>query len=138
MKIVIGRPPQWIWDKAHELFEVDDSGTTYAYAETIYNPAGINLPIEIIEHEETHRRQQRDMGGADVWWKRYFEDPVFRAAMEAEAYGRQYQIYCRRQPDRNRRAAYLFTYASILSGKQYGINMSLSDARKAIQHAAGV
>lgn len=139
MKTVIGRPPEWIWERAHKMFKIDDDLTTYAYGDTIFNPAGLRLPIELVAHEEVHGLQQRNTeGGAEGWWIRYFNDPVFRAAQEAEAYGRQYAVLCMRVKDRNQRAIYLHQLAELLSSGMYGVNVSTSDAKKAIMRGAGL
>jgi len=131
MKIINEKPP--IFKEAHKHFDIDDSATIYTWGDTIYNPAGIALPQELIEHEIVHAHQQEAVGGPEVWWRRYFDDPVFRVNQEAEAYRRQYAYYCTLQKDRNVRNKYLWEIASFLVSPMYKVNMSHSDAMQAIK-----
>lgn len=121
INIINERPP--IWEKAHQRFEIDDSRTIYAYGTNIYNPAGVNVTPELLEHESVHMHQQDKHGGPEAWWKRYLDDEVFRMEMELEAYGRQYWYYCREVTgDRNKRLRYLFLLASIMLSPMYKID----------------
>lgn len=129
MKILNEQPPvSDIWKRAHELFEIDDSGTVYAWGDTIYNPAGIHLPDEIVIHESVHSRQQHAMGGPSMWWEKYLTDATFRAAQEAEAYYAQYRAYCSTHKDRNQRARYLHEISSIFSSPMYKLGMTRAEA----------
>lgn len=137
VKIKIEKPPKHIWDKAHELFDIDDKVVIYTYGDTIYNPANTYLSQEIIEHEHTHMLQQAQTeGGPEAWWKRYFDDMGFRIAQEAQAYGRQYYIFCINNLDGNVRLRYLVKIASVLASPMYGVEMQRSDARKLIESNA--
>lgn len=132
MQIINKKPP--IFDEAHKHFDIDDSATIYTWGDIIYNPAGIRIAQELVEHESIHSRQQEEIGGPELWWKKYFEDPVFRANQEAEAYGAQYAYYCNFcNRDRNYQTRYLYRLAQILSSDMYKVSMSHSDAIKAIK-----
>jgi hypothetical protein len=134
--IIKNEKPPKIWERAHREFEIDDSETLYTYGDTIYNPAGLDLRQEFIEHESVHARQQAEIGGPDVWWGKYFTDPIFRITQEAEAYGRQHAYICTVMKDRNKRAKHLWILASYLASPLYKANMSHSDATRAIRDQA--
>lgn len=131
MKIINEKPP--IFEEAHKHFEIDDSATIYTYGNAIYNPAGLNISQELIEHESTHARQQKAIGGPDIWWRNYFDDPNFRFEQEAEAYGRQHEYYCNTHADRNARARHLHLLAVILASPMYKVNVSHNYAMRAIR-----
>jgi len=130
MQIKNEKPP--IWDEAQKHFDIDHDRTVYTYGDTIYNPAGLNLPQEIVEHESVHMEQQSQMG-PEAWWRQYFENPDFRFHEEAEAYRYQHYYYCTQQLDRNKRARHLHLLASILSSSMYKTGRSQREALEAIR-----
>lgn len=132
MKITTERPPQWVWDKAHEIFEIDDARTFYTYGSTLHNPADISIDNSILAHEKVHEKQQNDMA-PEVWWARYFVSPAFRLSQEIEAYQRQYQHYCTTHYDRNAQAKYLVDLAGICASPMYGSIISKSEAMAKIR-----
>lgn len=135
LEIVNERPP--VWDQAHRVFEIDDSRTVYTYGDKLYNPAGCYLDPEIIAHEEVHYVQQgKTEGGPKAWWDKYLVDAEFRFIQEAEAYGKQYQFYCQRNGDRNKRARYLFLLSEILASPMYKLGISAGTASREIQYYA--
>ena len=75
--------------------------TIFTYGDTIYNPGDNELPDHLIEHEDTHSKQQGD--DPDAWWLRYVNDPYFRLQQEIEAYVNQYKFICKQVTDRNKR-----------------------------------
>lgn len=135
MKIAIAKPP--IWAEAHKHFDIDDQRTIYTWGDTIYNPAGVDIGRELVEHESVHEKQQAAMGGPDKWWKKYFEDPQFRMEQEAEAYGRQYAYYCFVQHNRDMRFKYLYLYlAKVFAGGTYKAGISHQEAMTLIKKHA--
>lgn len=138
IKIKNEKPPKHIWDKAHAMFEIDDARTVYTYGDTIYNPAGVHLEQEILDHESVHVRQQEATeGGPDAWWTKYFDDMAFRFAQEAQAYARQYNTYCINNRDGNDRTRYLYKIASILSGPMYAVDVPHAETVRLIKAYAG-
>jgi len=130
-EIINEKPP--IYKQAHECFEIDDSCTIYTYGDKIYNPAGINVPESVVEHERVHMRQQRDIGGPEIWWNRYFAEPDFRLSQELEAYGRQYWFFCTHNYDRNMRTKYLWKLSSIMRSPMYKVgDINHNDVVRAI------
>ena len=133
MHIKYEQPPKRIWDEAHRLFEIDDTAVLYTYGDTLYNPGKIQIPNELIIHEEVHHRQQESYdGGPDAWWTRYFTDAEFRFLQEAEAYGAQYRYACMHMRDRNWRARYIHDIATILASDLYKLGITRHAAQLAI------
>lgn len=93
--------------------------TVYTYGDTIYNPGGHEIPMDLKIHEETHGEQQGN--DPDKWWDRYLQDPYFRIQEETVAYGRQYAYACKHIiKDRNKQVQFLMMIADVLSGPIYG------------------
>lgn len=134
MKIVVGKPP--IFEEAHKHFEIDDSQTFYTYGDTIYNPAGLEIEMDLVVHEKMHCLQQRMMaGGPAEWWKNYFDYPEFRLFQEVEAYAAQYSFYCLHYKDRNKQAQYLNIIAGFLTSPMYGLKLTTKEATRLIKHS---
>lgn len=116
MKIVEAFPPNY--EKLKEVFKVDKD-VLFAYGDTIYNPFKFDLSKrpDLIAHEEVHERQQ----GNDVegWWKKYIEDPKFRAEQEIEAYGLQVK-FIRQMAGPEFAAKAIQLYSKSLAGPIYG------------------
>ena len=135
IEIKEARPPQWIWDDLHRLFEIDDTMTIYTYGTSIYDPRGTHKKISnsVIIHEMKHMEQQEQIGGPDLWWKKYIEDPEFRKQQEIEAYRAQYAHFCTTDRDRNNRARYLNILAGFAASPMYKINLTQSEALQLIK-----
>jgi len=137
MEMIVGKPP--IWEEANKLFKLDkhDYGTVFTYGNTIYNPLGKEIPMDLYAHEEMHADQQEHNDTiAKIWWKRYIEDPEFRLEQEAEAYGRQYAFLCLGTKNRDKRAHMLWRLAQALSGPMYGSICTQSMAMRKIKEYA--
>lgn len=130
------KPPKWLWDEAHRIFEIDDEVTVYSYGNIIYDPGNHSWIVtnSVIAHEVTHMRQQGNMGSIDQWWVKYLADPEFRKAQEAEAYHVQYKHYCTVDRDRNNQAKYLNILANDFSSPLYKLNLAKSDAMRLIRY----
>lgn len=123
MKVLNEKPP--IWDEARAAFDFNEGTTIFTYGDTIYNPAGINVTLDLRAHEEVHEVQQAAMktmlsSGPKNWWKQYIKDPEFRFQQELEAYRAQYQFVKRTIKDRNQLNNYLTALARELTGPMYG------------------
>jgi hypothetical protein len=129
MKIIISKPPAFIWDKCKEMFSFNEKSTVFTFGDTLYNPGNAAIMDHLLVHEETHANQQsHDDTAAKLWWARYFEDPKFRIDQEVEAYRAQYKFICTKIKDRNARARALHQLASYCSSAMYGNEISYSDA----------
>lgn len=126
MNIVTGYPPNIEALKAK--FKLSGS-EIFTYGDTVYNPSGGTLSLELQAHEAVHVKQQADPA---TWWSRYLEDPEFRYNQELEAHRAEYRSFCSRNKDRNKRARFLNTIASRLASPLYGSIVTLRSASKAI------
>lgn len=127
------RPPAHIYNRCVEQFGVDfNKGTVFTVGETIHTKQPI--PKDLMVHELTHVRQQRDFeGGYEEWWNRYLEDPKFRYTQELEAYRAQYGWIKHNVKDRNQAHKLFMLIAQQLSGEMYGKVVTLQEAMKAIK-----
>lgn len=107
--------------------------TVFAWGDTIYNPGRIEIPEDLMAHEETHSGQQAEIGGPRVWWDRYLTDSAFVVSQEAEAYGNQYAAICKKVRDRNQRFKRLTELAQHFSGPLYGNVVSFDEAVRLIK-----
>jgi len=135
MKIIISKPPQWIWDECVKRFGIDKrKGVVFTVGENLYNPDNVVIPDHLYEHELTHAKQHEyNDTVATLWWKRYFEDPKFRCEQEVEAYSKQYQFICTKIKDKNARYRALHQLAVDLAGDMYGRSISYTDAIRRIR-----
>lgn len=126
-------PPEHIYQPAVKQFGVDfKKGVVFTYGDTIYS--AVPIPRDLMVHELTHVRQQREYpGGKDMWWERYLEDPKFRTEQELEAYREQWHWVANNIKDRNEQFRHLTHYAQSLSGEMYGRVMTYAEALKAIK-----
>lgn len=136
IEIAKKRPPQWIWDEAHRIFEIEDHETIYTYGYTIHDTrtATYALSESVIVHEMEHMKQQaKTEGGPDAWWRKYFDDPEFRKTQEIEAYRAQYRHACTVYRDRNEQARYLDVIAGYAASPMYKVNLTKSEAARLIK-----
>lgn len=149
MPIVHEFPPNFELIKG--MLPLAGSDHTYCYAGKIYNPSGVELPIDREYHEFIHARQQSAYGDVDLWWSKYLSDAQFRLDQEIEAYGEQYKLAKQSIQDEADRLAMLSTpkrigggvnailqmakesMARALSGPEYGSLISYSEAESAIR-----
>jgi hypothetical protein len=102
-------------EEAKKIFEITPS-VLFTYRNTIYS--NYFVPYDLITHETTHIMQQKEFGGADKWWNKYFKDKEFRLSQEIEAYGRQYMVV--KANDIAKASILLDKISDYLSGKLYG------------------
>lgn len=130
MKIVYAKPPNY--ERVANAFNLEDHpGVIFTYGNKIYVPAGDKLKIDkpLMRHEETHARQQRDIG-IEEWWDKFITEPEFRLSQELEAYREQYRNMADLSVDQ--RMGYLNHICGDLSGEMYGNIMTHEEARVAI------
>ncbi len=125
MKIIHARPP--IWDECRKLFPFDENITVFSYYPDIYNPKGGLLPDSLIVHEQTHLKQQEEMG-VEAWWRKYFDDTDFRISQEVEAYHNQYKFMCGQFKDRNKQFKILWSLGEFLASPMYKGNLTVWQA----------
>ncbi len=104
-------------------------GVVITYGDTVYVNSGFQLDGSLQEHEGTHIRQQLKIG-ADVWWKRYFDEPEFRLSQEKEAYINQSKWLKRNIKNRELRFRVLNKIIADFSGPMYGSIITRDEAKK--------
>ena len=105
----------------------------FTYGDTIYSPAGVELPKHLFVHEQTHSKQQLAMG-VEVWWKKYIEDENFRLGQEIEAYANQYKQFCKDKKSIERQYLFLDLISKDLSSPLYGNLVDYTTAKQLIKN----
>lgn len=134
--VIFSTDPPPVYDEAREKFGVDFSKgiVTFVYGNTIHN-AGSHLYPDVFEHELVHVAQQRDFkGGAEAWWRRYFDDKKFRFQEELAAYRRQYRWVLQNVKGSTQQFSYLRNYARSLASKMYGSIVDEVEAMRLISN----
>ena len=131
----ISRLPPPIYPEAVKKFSVNffRDGIVFTYGDTIHICDPTKLTPDLIAHEGTHIKQQRDFpGGAEAWWRKYFDDPKFRLIEEIVAYRVQYQ-YVKLHYKNSYHEPKLEFFAKSLV-KLYALKMDLDQARELISN----
>lgn len=130
MKIAYDYPPNYA--ELKKVFKLEGhENVIFTYGDTLYIPAGEGTVIDkpLMKHEETHSRQQKEMG-VQWWWDRFLSEPNFRMEQEIEAYRNQYAAMG--DLPLQQRQAYVTHMAKDLSSEIYGNIMKFEDAVKVI------
>jgi len=130
MRIKHNLPPNYSEIVKHFPAVVRMSGVVFTYGDTLFVPSGNTIPDHLMKHEETHQRQQAELG-VETWWKMYFESPHFRLKQEVEAYRAQY-AYIKEYSNRQSRRQLLQKLAKDLSKAMYGNLVSKAEAKRLI------
>jgi hypothetical protein len=130
MSVVIGLPPNI--DAIDEVFHgvkarAARDGIYFCYANTIYNPCGRGIEMQIVAHECTHSLQQIAYG-VEKWWDDYLKNPNFRLGQELEAHRVEYEKFVKDHPGRAYRRRYARLVAERLSGPLYNRMISKKEA----------
>lgn len=129
MRIILEFPP--IYHEVVAAFDLRGRQPIFAWGDKIYNPHGIAIPPELIEHERVHMRRQN--GDPAAWWRRYIDDPRFRLNEELLAHRTEYLAHISKPTvTRNQRRIVLRHIAQRLASKLYGSLISVDDAKIAI------
>ncbi len=129
MRIIISYPPNI--DQIRKFFTLH-KGIVFTYGDILYNPDNGFIDEALMVHEETHQRQQAEMG-VEKWWALYLASADFRVSQEVSAYQNQFREQKKHIKDRNRLNSFLVSIAHALSGKMYGNVLSFSEALQAIK-----
>ena len=120
-------PPNY--RKIVEQFDVRGKPIIFAYGSAIFNPQKVEIPPQLMRHEEIHLMRQG--GDPEGWWDRYIAEPAFRFAEELPAHVAEYQATLA-----HFRAAALDHVATKLASPLYGNLITVADAREAILREA--
>lgn len=133
MEVVRGLPPNY--DAIAKRFGFTTLPAkfhpVFAYGDKLYNPFGGEIPEHLMAHEETHQRQQNDLGSVKQWWDLYLENDGFRLKQEVEAYQAQFR-FISQHFNRQHRRFMLQQLASDLSSELYGNLVSKAEAENLI------
>lgn len=132
MEIVKELPPNY--DAIAKAFHFSSLPASFepifTYGNILYNPFGGNVSPDLMAHEETHVRQQEQIG-VEAWWNFYMTDRNFRMKQEAEAYQNQYRFILEHYSRPERRRA-LQRLASDFSSALYGNLLTKKEAEQII------
>lgn len=131
MGVIFEKPP--IFDRVAKVFDIRGKMVVFAYGDNIYNPFRAGISDDLRIHEEVHMRQQKAIGGPEVWWDRYLIDAEFRLSQEIEAYQAQYKYFCEQNKDKNMRFKFLNKIAGDLSSQMYKVDIGFMEACKSIK-----
>lgn len=129
MKIVADYPPNI--SEIRKVFPIT-AGVIFAWGDTIFSPDGIDVPPELIEHEEIHGQRQK--GDPEGWWEQYLTDPAFRLAEEVPAHQAEF-LWIMKNANRSDRRKALIQISNRLSSPLYGRIIRPKEAKKLIQKA---
>lgn len=129
MKIVHAYPPNYT--ELSKEFNLKGRKVVFTFGDTLYAPGDEPIAGHLLAHEETHSRQQAELG-IDEWWSKYLSDTDFRLSQELEAYRQQYAFIAANYNRAARRKA-LDHLSADLSGPIYGKILSKSEAKELIQ-----
>jgi len=141
MRVVHAPPP--MFEEIDAAFNVRGRPVLFAFGDKIYNPAGVNVPPDLMAHEEVHGERQLRLNPFDraagvlEWWRRYIAEPEFRLAEELPAHVAEFNSLCRQNrakwvSERNMRRTLAAHVARKLAAPLYGRLLAFPDAKKAI------
>lgn len=86
IKIVKGYPQNYQSIK-QKLNPPEDA--LFPFGDTVYNPSGLDIALDIQEHERVHIKQQAKWISPEFWWTKYMLVKGFRQEQELEAFSAQ-------------------------------------------------
>ena len=131
MRISKEYPPNYTAIK--EAFPESTGKACFCFGDTVYNPFGINITPDIMEHEEVHSIRQGNF--PEDWWKYYIADPEWRLNEEYMAFGAQYRFMKNILPVSKQRHL-LHGMARALTGPIYGALVTVPQAEAQIRRHA--
>lgn len=112
---------------------VRGQATFYCWGDKIYNPRGIEIPPQLIAHEEAHSERQLRMGVL-AWWDAYLNNGQFRLEEELIGHRAEYCFLRDSGMAANALNQYLKSIANRLSGDIYGKMIDFDTAYRMIGH----
>jgi len=129
VEIIKEYPPNW--DQIVAAFNPGPN-ILVAYGGKIFNPAGNDIPPELLAHEKMHIWQQSTTT-AVIWWEKYISDKIFRLSQELQAHRAEYN-YLIENGNRNDRRKAMKTISNRLAGPLYNYMIKPAEAKKLILH----
>ncbi len=135
IKISEEKPP--IYKSVCKFLGYSDIQAFFTYGDTLYNPAKLPIPNDIIVHERVHmKRQSKGEMTPELWWGKWLRDEKFRINEESIAYGAQFRALKTIYKDRNQQNQILINLAKSLSGTLYGNTIGQVEAMLLIKSYA--
>ena len=103
-------------------FNLNEDDVAFPFKGKIYS--NIELPLELLEHEKVHFKQQEEIGDEE-WEEEYLTNPQFRVRMEVEAYNKQLSYF---KQNRDIFDAARMQIAKVLSSPMYGNILTYKEA----------
>lgn len=126
MKVIYQYPP--IIDQIVERFGVRvRHNVIFSWGDRLYNPDRIQIPPELMAHEQVHGYRQRD--DIEGWWDQYIHNIKFRLAEEILAHRAELQYIVEHATCRQHRRRALKTTAQRLAAPLYGHMISVKNAK---------
>lgn len=132
-KIVKGLPPNI--DEIRRSGLKPDETTVYAFRDRIYNPSDLEIPADVLYHEQVHIKQQQTFPLAEYWWTKYLNSREFRASQEIEAYAHQY-LFVNKTLGAKAASDCMEEMSAMLSSKIYNLGINKYQAQTAIRYKA--
>jgi len=129
MKVRVATPPNY--DAILRTFPVLGKSVLFAYGDTVFNPAGVDIPPELMVHEEVHSKQQAD--NPETWWTLYLADPEFRLDEEVEAHVAELN-HINKIYNRHQRRKALTVLAERLASPLYGSLITTKKAKAILKN----
>lgn len=139
VEVIIANPP--MIEEIDRVFHVRGKPVLFCWGTKVYNPRGVDVPSEIVQHEAVHSGQQTDWTGRHdedkvrAWWTRYLEEPAFRLDQEVAAHKAEYSHLAGKTQDREMRHRYLRHVAAKLAAPLYGSLVTPREATRLITGA---
>jgi hypothetical protein len=115
--------------------EAASPGALFTWGNRIYNPSRVQIPRELLVHEEVHhQRQGEEEAGIVAWWQRYLVDAQFRLDEELPAHIAEYKAFRGGRHGFSRKGM-LHHIASRLASPFYGGLVTYQEAVKLITEA---
>lgn len=107
-------------------------GVMFCYGDTVYNPSGVHITRELLEHEAVHATRQ-SVFTPEAWWDEYLKTESFRYEEEVIAHIAEYSAILDMTRNKRQRREYLNAIAHRLSGPLYGHAVDYDRAREMIE-----
>ena len=131
MKVRKSFPPNY--KEICKYFPIEGkTNIVFTYGNTLHNKGGGEITPDLFAHEQTHTRQQNEIG-IEEWWNRYFTDTQFRLEQELEAYQNQYK-YAVEHYNRAERRRLLDRISKDLASPIYGGIITKQEAKELIKN----
>lgn len=61
----------------------------FPFGDKLYNPSGVEIPEDVMYHEQVHQKQQSEFTNPSIWWENWLSNREFRLSQEVVAFAHQ-------------------------------------------------